>query len=160
MIHTRDCTLDLEELGMSDMSDDLVDLGNIFTKEEVWGVIRELPSNHAPGPDRFIGAFYQRASPIIKPELMEAICNSRGFGSLNRALISLIPKKNEAPEVGDYRQNSFVHTFSKVWTKLLAHMLRPKMELPVSRNHSAFNKGRHQHENFTIIRQMARKINC
>lgn len=64
-------TLDFQELGIQAM--DLADLEVPFGQDEVWATIRALPSDRAPGPNGFTGAFYKSAWPIIKPELMEAI---------------------------------------------------------------------------------------
>jgi hypothetical protein len=93
-------------------------------EEEVWSIIKELPADQAPGLDGFIGAFYKRAWPVIKPTIMAAVlklfvgdrCN---FGRPNRALITLIPKKPDVQEIGDYRPISLVHSFVKLFTKLL-----------------------------------------
>jgi hypothetical protein len=52
---------------------DLEELGEIFSEEEVWGVIKELPPDRAPGPDGFIGAFYKKAWAHIKGEIMAAL---------------------------------------------------------------------------------------
>ena len=62
--HARNHTLDLQFLGVESV--DLSDLEEIFTEEEVWAVIKELPADRAPGPDGFIGAFYHKAWNIIK----------------------------------------------------------------------------------------------
>jgi hypothetical protein len=84
--------------------------------------------------------------------------DGRGFEKLNRALITLIPKKQGAVEVGDYRPISLIHSFAKLFSKLLATRLRPKMGGLVSMNQSAFIKGRNLHDNFMLVRQLARKI--
>jgi hypothetical protein len=149
---------------MPNRREELEDLGRIFTEEEVWGVIKELPADRAPGPDGFVGAFYQRAWQIIKPEIMAALTklyvgDGRAFTKLNRALITLIPKRADAEEVGDFRPISLVHSFAKLFSKLLANRLRPKMEKLVSCNQSAFIRGRNLHDNFMLVRQLARKIN-
>jgi hypothetical protein len=157
--------MNLQELGVENRADFLEDLGAIFTEEEVWSIIKELPADRAPGLDGFIGAFYKRAWPVIKPTIMAAVlklfvgdgCN---FGRPNRALITLIPKKPDAQEIGDYRPISLVHSFAKLFTKLLATRLRPRMEELVSANQSAFIKGRNLHDNFLLVRQLARKINA
>jgi hypothetical protein len=116
------------------------------------------------GPDGFIGAFYKRAWPINKGEIMVAILklfvgDSRTFGHLNRALITLIPKKQDAEEVGDFCPISLVHSFAKMFSKLLANRLRPNMESLVSKNQSAFIRGRNLHDNFFLVHQLTRKIN-
>jgi hypothetical protein len=154
-IETRDQSIDLEAIGM--VAHDLSNLGDIFSEAEVWNTIKEIPSEKAPGPDGFIGAFYKRAWPIIKREIMAAVLklyvgDGRGFGRLNKALITLIPKKQEAQEVGDFRPISLVHSFAKLFTKLLANRLRPKMADLVKTNQSAFIQGRSLHDNFILVR--------
>ena len=161
-IENRQETLDLEELGLRGL--DLSDLCDIFTEEEVWQVIKELPADRAPGPDGFIGAFYQKTWPIIKEEVMKAmfklyVGDGRNFGKLNRAVITLIPKKLGAELVGDFRPISLVHSFAKLFTKVLSSRLRPKLQELVSVNQSTFIKGRILHDNFMLVRQLARKIN-
>jgi hypothetical protein len=125
---------------------DLSGLEEIFTEDEVWRVIRDLPLDRAPGPDVFIGIFYQKAWPIIKQDIMAAILklfvgDGRGFGKLNQALITLIPKKPDAILVGDYRPISLVHSFSKLFSKLLANRLKFRLGELVSSNQSVFVRG-------------------
>ena len=78
-----------------------------------------------------MGAFYHKAWPIIKADVMAAlqklaVGDGRGFAKLNRALITLNPKKPDAMCVVDYRTISLVHIFSKLFSKLLAYRLRSK----------------------------------
>jgi hypothetical protein len=136
----------------------------LFSEEEVWGVVKDMPPDRAPGPDGFTCAFYQAAWPVIKQDIMSglfklAVGDGRGFGKLNRALITLIPKKPDADSVGDFRPISLVHSFSKLFSKILANRLRPRLPELVSTNQSAFVKGRSLHDNFILVRQVARKIN-
>jgi mannosylglycoprotein endo-beta-mannosidase len=74
-IQNRDAELDLEELGLPSYTENLASLAAIFTEddEEVCDVIKELPSDRAPGTDGFVGAFYQRAWPTIKQEIMAGV---------------------------------------------------------------------------------------
>jgi hypothetical protein len=135
-----------------------------FTKEEVWQNIKEIPADRAPGPDGFIGAFYQQAWSVIKRDIMAdllklAVGDGRGFARLNRALITLIPKRQEAQDVGDFRPIGLVHNFSKLFSKLIANRLRGGLGELVSVNQSAFVRGRSLHDNFVLVRQVARRIN-
>lgn len=67
----REHSLDLQYLGIS--HHDLSDLEEIFTMEEVWDVIKEIPPDCAPVPDGFIGLFYHKAWPVIKHDIMDAL---------------------------------------------------------------------------------------
>jgi hypothetical protein len=161
-IQTREYTLNLEELGIPVAN--LAELDNMFTEEEVWNTIREMPIDHAPGPDGFTDAFYQRAWPVIKQDILAGIMklgvgDDRGFARLNRALISLIPKRPDAIETKDFRPISLVHSFAKLFSKIIANRLRPRLGEIVSMNQSAFIKHRSLHDNFVLVRQVARKIN-
>lgn len=67
---------------------------------EVWAAVKALPSDRAPGPDGFTGAFYKSAWPIIQQEVMEAIHafsvgETRNLRRLNSSLTVLLPKRLE-----------------------------------------------------------------
>ena len=98
MSSARDHTLDMEALNIQRV--DLAELDLPFTEEEVWVVTKDMPSDRAPGPDGYIGVFFQKAWNIIKGDVMAALHklvlnNGQGFGRLNQALITLIPKSPE-----------------------------------------------------------------
>ncbi|KAE8770379.1 reverse transcriptase [Hordeum vulgare] len=82
----------------------------------------------------------------------------RGFGRLNRAHIVLIPKKSDIEEVGDYGPISLTHSVVNLFSKVLAIRARRCMQEVVASNQSAFIKKRSLHENFLLVRQVARKI--
>jgi hypothetical protein len=161
-VQNRQFSLNMEFLHLPRL--DLSDLEVIFTEEEVWKVIKEMPQDRAPGPDCFIGIFYQKAWSVIKHDVMAAILklfvgDGKGFGRLNQALITLIPKKEDAILVGDFRPISLVHSFSKLFSKLLANRLKFRLGELITANQSAFVRGRCLHDNFILVRQLARKIN-
>jgi hypothetical protein len=86
--------------------------------------------------------------------------NGKGFGKLNSALISLIAKRADAIDVGDFRPISLIHSFAKLFSKLLANRLWPHMDDLISANQSAFIRGRCLHDNFMLVRQLARKFHA
>ncbi|KAM0875832.1 hypothetical protein ACQ4PT_036554 [Festuca glaucescens] len=123
-----------------------------------------MPDDRAPGLDGFGGAFYKRAWPVIKRDILAGLLklgvgDGRGFARLNRAMITLIPKRPDASEIKDYRPISLVHSFSKLFSKLIANRLCGRLDELVSPNQSAFVKGRALHDNFMLVRQVARRIN-
>jgi exonuclease III len=161
--NAREFALDLHALGMEQVH--LEEMEEMFTEEEVWNVIKEIPADRAPGPDGFSGIFYHRAWPIIKRDIMAALLklfvgDDRGFGKLNKAHIVLIPKRADAKEVGDYRPISLPHSFSKLFSKVLANRARRLMHAIIAPNQSAFIKGRNIHDNYLLVRQVARKIHA
>jgi len=155
----RDLTINLEELNLSQI--DLTDLELPFSEDEVWNTIKHLPPDKAPGPDGYTGRFYKICWPVIKPDLMAAISavqrgNFRNMQLLNSALLTLLPKKDDASSVKDFRPISLIHSFAKLVTKLLANRLAGRLSELVSSNQSAFVKGRCIHDNFLLVQQTAR----
>jgi len=116
----RDFTINLEELGTPSLN--LEELDAPFSEEEVWKTINSIPSDKALGPDGFTGKFYKVCWQIIKDDIMSAMSAvwSRKFGNfhlLNSAYITLLPKKEDATSVKDFRPISLVHSFAKLVTK-------------------------------------------
>jgi hypothetical protein len=126
--------------------------------------VRAQELDKAPGLDGFTGTFYQKAWPIIKHDILEGLMklcvgDSRGFARLNRALITLIPKKSDSLETKDFRPIILVHNFAKLFSKIIANRFRQRLGEIVSMNQLAFIKHRSLHDNFVLVRQVARKIN-
>lgn len=84
--------------------------------------------------------------------------NGRGFGRLNQAIISLIPKKPDACRIGDFRPISLLHSIAKIIAKLIASKLCPWMGELVQINQLAYIPGRNLHDNFLLVRQVARNL--
>jgi hypothetical protein len=79
----------------------------------------------------------------------------RGFRWLNSANIALLPKKDGAEEVSDFRPISLIHAIAKIIAKLLALRLAPFMNDLVSNAQSAFIKKRSIHDNFLYVKNLA-----
>ena len=73
------------------------------------------------------------------------------FEVLNSAYITLLPKKEDATYIKDYRPISLVHSFAKFVTKILANRLASKLDKLVSPNQSALIKGRFILDNFMLV---------
>ena len=111
---------------------ELESLDTPFTEAEILNAIKQLPSDKAPGPDGFTGLFFKRCWPIIKPDVVAAVnafynnrCNDLNL--LNKATIVLIPKKEGAETIQDFRPISLIHAIAKIITKILALRLAPLM---------------------------------
>jgi hypothetical protein len=157
----RDCTLDWQALGI--IQHDLAHLEDNFTEEEVFAVVKELPTEKAPGPDGFIGAFYKSSWGIIKADLLLAIdfffgLHDQHLGQLNTAHIVLLPKSTDAKEVGDFRPISLIHSMAKLLSKLLSSRLSTELNVLVSRAQSAFIKRRCIQDNFLYTQNIIRAL--
>lgn len=127
-----------------------------FSKEEVWKTIQDLPLNKAPGPDGFTSLFYRTAWPIIKHDIMRAFhalwsLNGRSLHLVNQAYMILLHKKPDALCIRDYHPISLIHSFSKLFTKVLTNRLAPKLHELVQQNQSTFIQGRLLPDNFRAV---------
>lgn len=134
-----------------------------FTADEVKATIDDMPSDKAPGPDGFTGAFFKSCWEIVNDDFMEALnslfhLNSQSFHLLNSANIILLPKKNDAIKVTDYRPISLIHNIAKIFSKLLANRLAPLLGSMVSNCQSAFIKKRSIHDNFLYVQNTVRRL--
>jgi hypothetical protein len=135
----------------------------MFTDEEVWAVVKDLPNEKAPGPDGFTGLFYKLCWPVIKFDVMNAVhafwsLDSRSLYLLNDAYMVLLKKKDNPLELRDYRPISLIHSFGKLLTKCLANRLSAVLDSLVQRNQSAFIRGRCLHDNFVGVQRACKLL--
>ncbi|KAK1326980.1 hypothetical protein QJS10_CPA01g01725 [Acorus calamus] len=128
-----------------------------FTEEEVQRAIFGTEADKAPGPDGFGFRFYQTFWLLVKPDVMEVFSEffsgSTGVGCLNATFIALVPKKEVALEVGDFRLISLVNGSLKMITKVLANRLKVVLEHMIEKNQTAFNPGRLLQDGFMAVQE-------
>lgn len=156
----RERELNWEALGIQPL--DLASLDELFTEDEAFNAIKQMPTNKAPGPDGFMGTFYKACWNIIKHDFMAVLHSIHGnrctyVPMINTANVVLIPKKEGAETISDYRPISLVHGLRKIVSKILAFRLAPRMHDLFSTNQSAFICGRSIHDNFLYVRNLARR---
>jgi hypothetical protein len=157
----RPFSLDLDYLGIPSI--DLSGIDGNFTVDEVWDAIKGMPLDKCPGPDGFSARFFVVCWDIIKVDVMAVFnslsrLDSRGFGAVNSALITLLPKRPGAEEVKDFRPISLIHGFAKWVAKVIANRLAPFLPQLVGPHQSAFVRGRCLHDNFMMVQGIARKL--
>jgi hypothetical protein len=150
----RNTTFNWQALGYS--AHVLTELEAPFSQEEVEATIKSMPSDKAPGPDGFTGAFFKACWEIIKNDFMAAMHSlfamiAQGFELLNSANIILLPKKADALRVTDFRPISLIHSIAKIFSKMLAIILVPHLNSLVSGCQSAFIERRSIHDNFLYV---------
>lgn len=157
----RNLTLNLQYFHSGET--DLSALNVPFSEDEVWATICSLPSDRAPGLDGYTGRFYKVCWSVIKFDIMSTLLtlqqgNAQKLWLLNSAFLTLIPKKVEAINTGDFRPISLVHSFAKLVTKIMANRLAPHLNSLVSSNQNAFIRGRCIHDNYMMVQQTIRLL--
>uniref|UniRef100_A0A2N9GXU6 Reverse transcriptase domain-containing protein n=1 Tax=Fagus sylvatica TaxID=28930 RepID=A0A2N9GXU6_FAGSY len=99
-----------------------------FDKEEVLQVVKDLQGDKAPGPDGFTMAFFQKCWSVLEADVMgffdEVYHHCKFERSLNASFIALIPKKQNASNIRDFRPISLIGSVYKLLAKVLANRLK------------------------------------
>jgi len=125
---------------------DLSSLVAPFSTMEIDLVVRNLPSDKAPGPDGFNTDFVKKCWPIICQDFYK-LCDDFHSGDIclqiiNESLITLVPKHDNAIKVADFRPISLLNTSVKIVTKLLANILQSVLPQLIHKNQYGFIKHR------------------
>lgn len=128
--------------------------------EEIREVLFRMPNNKAPGPDGYTTEFFKSAWCIIGKDFTTAVHSffSKGFlpKGLNTTILALIPKKDIAEEMKDYRPISCCNVLYKVISKILANRLKGTLPHCISYNQSAFVKDRLLVENLLLATEIVK----
>ena len=121
-------------------------LGRRFEKEEILLAVNELAGDKAPDPDSFSMAFFHNCWRVVKSDVLavfeEFYHHSKFEKSLNATFIALIPKKNNASNIRDFRPINLVGSLYKILSKVLANRLKQVLDQLISESHNSFVGGR------------------
>lgn len=137
----------LQSLLPSALSDDMKEgMIAVVTKEEVYSIIKSLPSNKSPGPDGFIVEFFKSTWDITGDLVVEAVQEffetGQLFKELNCMLVTLVSKFPHSTKVSNYRPISCCNKLYKCISKFLVNKLNACLPIIISKAHSAFTDGR------------------
>lgn len=129
-------------------------------EEEIREVIFHMPSNKAPGPDGYTTEFFKASWSIIGKDLTIAVQSffQKGFlpKGLNATILALIPKKEAATEMKDYRPISCCNVLYKVISKIVTNRLKATLPQCISANQSAFVNDRLLVENLLLATEIVK----
>jgi hypothetical protein len=121
-------------------------LGSAFTEKEVKIAAFGSYADGAPGPDGIPFMFYQKFWEVIKNDFISMFNawfnDDLDLYRLNFAMITLIPKENEARSMKKFRPISLLNCSFKIFTKVLTNRLAKIIDRLISYYQSAFIKGR------------------
>jgi hypothetical protein len=117
-----------------------------FTKQDIDNVIKNMPSDKAPGPDGFNGVFFKKCWNIIKEDIYQ-LCfdffNGRvELHAINSSFITLVPKVNSPTKVDEFIPISLINCVIKIITKMLGDRLQSVILSLIHKNQYGFIKSR------------------
>ena len=109
--------------------EEIENINRPITNTEFETVIKTLPTNKRPRPDRFTGEFYQTFREELTPILLKLFQNIAEGGTLPNsfyeATITLIPKpEKDVTKRENYRLISLVNIDAKILNKILANRIQ------------------------------------
>nr|GEZ75667.1 cysteine-rich receptor-like protein kinase [Tanacetum cinerariifolium] len=118
---------ELEKLEAMEIAQKNCILERPVSKEEVKRAIWDCGIDKSPGPDGFTFGFYRRYWDTIEKEVVKAVSYFLKEGNFpkggNASFIALIPKKQDAKVVNDYRPICLIGSLYKIISKILANRL-------------------------------------
>ncbi|GJX89318.1 RNA-directed DNA polymerase, eukaryota [Tanacetum coccineum] len=108
-------------------SEQIADLECDVTYDEIKRAVWDCGTNKSPGPDGFTFDFIRTYWKIINQDVVNAVreffVTSKFPPGSNSSFIALIPKKQDAKLVKDFRPISLIGCFYKIIAKILANRL-------------------------------------
>lgn len=135
---------DWSDLYRADVLSDPDTLTCPFTLEEIKKATFQLGSEKAPGPDGFPLIFFQRFWEMMKDDIFNIFVdlqeNALFTASTDYSFVCLIPKREGACKVNNFRPISLMNGIQKILSKVLANRLTLILLSIISPSQSAFLK--------------------
>ncbi|XP_063765417.1 transposon TX1 uncharacterized 149 kDa protein [Eleginops maclovinus] len=137
---------------------DSADLEAELSAQELQEALQSMQSGKAPGIDGLPADFYKVFWPVMGDDLLDVLRDSLSKGRLplscRRAVLTLLPKKGDLQELGNWRPVSLLCTDYKLLSKVLATRLRRVMEHVIHVDQTYCVPSRLITDNVTLIRDV------
>lgn len=134
-----------------------------FSKAKIEKAVKEMSPTKAPGRDGLQALFYQRYWEVVGEDTsnlcLQILNGGESVRSLNKTLISLIPKVQSPKKIQDFRPISLCNVSYKIIAKVLANRLKGILDSIISPSQSAFVPGRQISDNVFIGFECIHAIN-
>ena len=109
--------------------EEIENINRPITRTDIETLIKNRPTNKSPGPDGFLGEFYQTFREELRPILLKLFHNIADGGTLPNsvyeATITLIPKPDkDVTKKENYRPLSLMNIDAKILNKILANRIQ------------------------------------
>jgi hypothetical protein len=133
-----------------------------FTEKEVHEAIMQMEKNKAPGPDGFPAEFYQSFWEIIKHDFLALFADFKQgrlpLHKLNFGNIILLPKKENAIQIQQYRPICLLNVSFKIFTKVGTNRITGIAHKVIRPTQTAFMPGRHILEGVLVLHETVHEI--
>jgi len=133
-----------------------------FTLDEIKKIVFACNPTKAPGPDGMSFLFYQTFWDILKDDLLRLFTSfynhELDVAKFNLASITLLPKKDDAIIVRNFRPISLINCSYKLITKLLAYRISNVMDSIIDLSQTAYIKGRFILDNVVCAHEVLHQI--
>ena len=162
----KDNTVTLDESVQADIpqlqSEENVIMSAPFTEKEVFEAIDQMKPNKAPGPDGFPTEFYKKCWHIVKDDLMpmfhDLFNGHLQLFHLNFGTITLLPKKEEAIRIEQFRPICLLNVSFKIFMKVATNRLTKVAHSMMQPSQTAFMPGRHILEGVVVLHETLHEI--
>lgn len=133
-----------------------------FVEKEVYEALMQMENNKAPRLDGFPTEFYQTFWEVIKQDLMNMFKSfQRGELPLfqhNYDTIILLPKKENAVKIQQYRPICLLNVSFKIFTKVGTNWVTKEAHIVISPTQTMFMSGSHILEGVWILHETIHEL--
>jgi hypothetical protein len=133
-----------------------------FSEEKIKAAVFSCYPEGGPGPDGLSFLFYHKFWEVIIKDLMamfkDLFDGKLDLFRLNFAMLTLIPKVDKADEIKSFRPISLLNCSYKIFSNVLTIRLEKISQRLVSREQSAFIRGRYILESVVIAHEIVHSV--